>query len=151
MNQLIMSSSISLFCKIILCKIQRNSLQSFRNRVEPGKYINQILTWICRDCKIIVLIFYFLFFIIIIIIKVYKFAGKFMTLWTDLNYNVIYLQKTFLRYIPLRELGNKNAKMFTLVTCAIADGVFSKYIVSFYRKVRSPPYCCAVLLDPRLR
>ena len=33
----------------------------------------------------------------------------------------------------------------------ITDGAFfSKYIVSFYKKVRSPPYCCSVLLDPRL-
>ena len=27
---------------------------------------------------------------------------------------------------------------------------FSEYIASFYKKIRSPSYCCAVLLDPRL-
>ena len=26
---------------------------------------------------------------------------------------------------------------------------FNKFIASFYKKVRSPPYCCVVLLDPR--
>ena len=31
------------------------------------------------------------------------------------------------------------------------DGVFNKYIASFYKKVRSPPYYCAVFLDPSLK
>ena len=32
----------------------------------------------------------------------------------------------------------------------MTDGVFSKYIASFYKKVHSPPYWCAVLLYPFL-
>ena len=30
------------------------------------------------------------------------------------------------------------------------DGVLSQYVTSLYSKVRSPPYCCAVPVDPRL-
>ena len=36
-------------------------------------------------------------------------------------------------------------------TAKLPDGVFSNYIVSFYGKVCSSPYCCAVLLDPCLK
>ena len=28
----------------------------------------------------------------------------------------------------------------------ITDGDFNKYTTSFYKKIGSPPYCCAVLL-----
>ena len=34
------------------------------------------------------------------------------------------------------------------IAAKITDGVFSKFIAFFYKKVRSPPYCCTVLLDP---